>query len=42
MRAAIVDAFTSTAFAGDPAAVVVVDHDRPDRWHQAVAAEFNL
>jgi PhzF family phenazine biosynthesis protein len=38
----IVDAFTDKAFAGHPAAVVVLDAPRADDWLQAVAAEMNL
>jgi PhzF family phenazine biosynthesis protein len=39
-----VDAFTDVAFAGNPAAVVILETgDEPsDAWHQAVAAEMNL
>lgn len=45
MRAAIVDAFTEKAFAGNPAAVVLLQHDDArvtPAWMQSVAAEFNL
>ena len=45
MRAAVVDAFTDRAFAGNPAAVVLVPADRPPPspgWMQQVAAEFGL
>jgi predicted PhzF superfamily epimerase YddE/YHI9 len=42
MHAAVVDAFTSRAFAGNPAAVVLLEEDRPDGWLQSVGAEFNL
>lgn len=45
MRAAVVDAFTDRAFAGNPAAVVLLPEDAPapsPEWMQAVAAEFNL
>jgi PhzF family phenazine biosynthesis protein len=38
----IVDAFTSTAFAGNPAAVVLLDAPADETWMQAVAAEMNL
>lgn len=40
----IVDAFTDRAFAGNPAAVVILpEHDAaPDSWLASVAAEFNL
>ena len=37
-----VDAFTSTAFAGNPAAVCLLPTAREDAWLQAVAAEMNL
>jgi PhzF family phenazine biosynthesis protein len=38
----IVDAFTEKPFAGNPAAVCLLDAERPDAWLQAVAAEMNL
>lgn len=37
-----VDAFTAEPFRGNPAAVVLLDHERPDLWMQHVAAEMNL
>ncbi len=37
-----VDAFTDTPFAGNPAAVCVLDTPRPAPWMQAVAREMNL
>lgn len=37
-----VDAFTDKPFSGNPAAVCVLDHDAPDEWMQALAAEMNL
>ena len=37
-----VDAFTSEPFAGNPAAVCLLEDERSDRWLQAVAAEMNL
>lgn len=37
-----VDAFTNRTFAGNPAAVCLLDRPRPARWLQAVAAEMNL
>jgi PhzF family phenazine biosynthesis protein len=37
-----VDAFTSTAFAGNPAAVCLLDEPAEEAWMQAVAAEMNL
>ena len=37
-----VDAFTDRAFAGNPAAVCLLDEARSDEWMAAVAAEMNL
>ena len=37
-----VDAFTDTAFAGNPAAVCLLATERPDAWMQDVAAEMAL
>ncbi len=37
-----IDAFTAAPFAGNPAGVCFLDHDRPAPWMQAVAAEMNL
>jgi len=37
-----VDAFTSDAFTGNPAAVCILPGDRPDAWCQNVAGEMNL
>lgn len=37
-----VDAFTDRPFGGNSAAVCWLDHDVPDNWMQAVAAEMNL
>jgi PhzF family phenazine biosynthesis protein len=37
-----VDAFTDRPFAGNPAAVCVLDQPVPDEWMAAVAAEMNL
>jgi predicted PhzF superfamily epimerase YddE/YHI9 len=37
-----VDAFTDRAFAGNPAAVCLLDGVRDSQWMQAVAAEMNL
>ena len=37
-----IDAFTSEAFAGNPAAVCFLDRERDDGWMQSVAAEMNL
>jgi PhzF family phenazine biosynthesis protein len=38
----VVDAFTSRPFAGNPAAVCVLDAPREDAWMQLVAREMNL
>ena len=37
-----VDAFTSRPFKGNPAAVCLLDAQRPDEWMQALAQEMNL
>jgi PhzF family phenazine biosynthesis protein len=37
-----IDAFTSEAFAGNPAAVCFLDTEREAAWMQSVAAEMNL
>lgn len=37
-----VDAFTSTPFSGNPAAVCLLEEPADDHWMQAVAAEMNL
>jgi PhzF family phenazine biosynthesis protein len=37
-----IDAFTDKAFAGNPAAVCLLETTPPDRWLQNVAAEMNL
>ncbi|XP_027767725.1 uncharacterized protein LOC107031468 isoform X4 [Solanum pennellii] len=37
-----VDAFTDTAFKGNPAAVCLLEEEKDDKWLQSVAAEFNL
>jgi PhzF family phenazine biosynthesis protein len=37
-----VDAFTDRPFAGNPAAVCLLEHQADDAWMQAVAAEMNL
>lgn len=37
-----IDAFTDRAFAGNPAAVCLLDDEREAGWMQAVAAEMNL
>jgi PhzF family phenazine biosynthesis protein len=42
MRAAIVDAFTTVPFTGNPAGVVLLSEERSGEWMQSVAAEMNL
>lgn len=42
MNIFIVDAFTDVPFAGNPAAVCLLDRAADDRWMQAVAKEMNL
>ncbi|XP_051141758.1 uncharacterized protein LOC127258802 isoform X2 [Andrographis paniculata] len=37
-----VDAFTDSAFKGNPAAVCLLEDERDEEWLQAVAREFNL
>ncbi len=37
-----IDAFTAVPFAGNPAGVCFLDHERPGSWMQSVAAEMNL
>jgi len=37
-----IDAFTDKPFAGNPAAVCLLDDERDAKWMQAVAAEMNL
>ncbi|TYI13789.1 hypothetical protein ES332_A08G082100v1 [Gossypium tomentosum] len=38
----LVDAFTDSAFKGNPAAVCLLEEERDEKWMQAVAAEFNI
>ncbi|KAJ9171940.1 hypothetical protein P3X46_015236 [Hevea brasiliensis] len=38
----VVDAFTDSAFKGNPAAVCFLEEEKDDKWLQAVAAEFNI
>nr|KJB23071.1 hypothetical protein B456_004G082000 [Gossypium raimondii] len=38
----LVDAFTDSAFKGNPAAVCLLEEERDKKWMQAVAAEFNI
>ncbi len=42
VKITVVDAFTSQAFAGNPAAVCVLPESRDERWLHAVAREMNL
>jgi PhzF family phenazine biosynthesis protein len=42
MKLLIVDAFTDRPFAGNPAAVCLLETERDAEWMQAVAAEMNL
>src|SRR5580704_5161280 len=42
IRIVTVDAFTDVAFAGNPAAVCVLDAPRPEAWMRNVAREMNL
>lgn len=42
MKLIQVDAFTSEAFGGNPAAVCLLEGPRDDRWMQSVALEMNL
>src|SRR5580700_3714065 len=42
IRIVTVDAFTDVAFAGNPAAVCVLDVPRPEEWLRNVAREMNL
>lgn len=37
-----VDAFTNEPFAGNPAAICILDEPRDDQWMQSVAVEMNL
>ncbi|GGO08162.1 PhzF family phenazine biosynthesis protein [Saccharibacillus kuerlensis] len=42
MKMYITDAFAEKAFQGNPAAVCILDEERPDSWMGRVAAEMNL
>lgn len=42
IRITTADAFTDRAFAGNPAAVCLLEAPQPDHWMQAVAREMNL
>lgn len=37
-----VDAFTESAFKGNPAAVCLLEEEREESWMQSLATEFNL
>ncbi|MBA0882003.1 hypothetical protein Goshw_025827 [Gossypium schwendimanii] len=41
-KTGVVDAFTNSAFKGNPAAVCLLEEERDEKWMQAVAAEFNI
>ncbi|XP_050272874.1 uncharacterized protein LOC126716010 isoform X2 [Quercus robur] len=38
----VVDAFTDSAFKGNPTAVCLLEEERDEKWLQAVATEFNF
>jgi PhzF family phenazine biosynthesis protein len=42
IRVIQIDAFTDRPFAGNPAAVCLLEGERDDEWMQSVAAEMNL
>ena len=42
MRIFQIDAFTDTAFTGNPAGVCLLDREVDDPWMQNVAAEMNV
>ena len=42
IRIVTVDAFTDVAFAGNPAAVCILQQPRPEEWMRNVAREMNL
>ncbi|XP_058200300.1 uncharacterized protein LOC131315199 [Rhododendron vialii] len=42
VKYSVVDAFTDSAFKGNPAAVCLLEDERDDQWLQSVAAEFNI
>ncbi|GAB2248644.1 hypothetical protein Droror1_Dr00008526 [Drosera rotundifolia] len=42
VKYAVVDAFTDSAFKGNPAAVCLLEEDKPGKWLQSVAREFNI
>uniref|UniRef100_A0A9I9DC09 Isomerase BH0283-like protein n=1 Tax=Cucumis melo TaxID=3656 RepID=A0A9I9DC09_CUCME len=38
----VVDAFTDTAFKGNPAAICLLEEERDEKWLKNLAAEFNI
>ncbi|KAL0371330.1 UNVERIFIED_CONTAM: putative isomerase [Sesamum angustifolium] len=42
VRYCVVDAFTESAYKGNPAAVCLLEEERDEEWMQAVAREFNI
>ncbi|KAI3941619.1 hypothetical protein MKX01_018209 [Papaver californicum] len=42
VKFSVVDAFTDTAFKGNPAAVCLLEEEKDEEWLQAVAMEFNI
>ncbi|XP_014513002.1 uncharacterized protein LOC106771522 isoform X2 [Vigna radiata var. radiata] len=42
VKYSVVDAFTDSAFKGNPAAVCFLEEERKEEWLQAVATEFNV
>ncbi|KAL8143138.1 hypothetical protein V2J09_016170 [Rumex salicifolius] len=42
VKYAVVDAFTDSAFKGNPAAVCLLEEEREASWLQSVASEFNI
>ncbi|KAK4407118.1 putative isomerase [Sesamum angolense] len=42
VRYCVVDAFTDSAYKGNPAAVCLLEEERDEEWMQAVAREFNI
>ncbi|KAG7967479.1 hypothetical protein I3843_08G100700 [Carya illinoinensis] len=42
VKYSVIDAFTDSAFKGNPAAVCLLEEERDKDWLQAVAAEFNI
>lgn len=42
MTVTVIDAFADRAFAGNPAAVCLLDEPQPEDWMRALAAEMNL